>query len=763
MITSLRRHYFGYFFLLGTIMSHVVVAQDFMLSDITFEHNGATLAYPFAGGMSSPQFSEIDLNFDGVMDLFVFDRVGTAVSTYIYDTSFEDNYRFAPEYIPDFPSLNNWAFIRDFNDDGIPDIFTSDNIPTYFGVQVYKGSRSGNRLKFDLINLDQGPVNLLYFENENLDMVQMEVLPSDLPAVVDVDGDGDLDILDYDGSGGFVEFMRNMSIEKGYGKDSLIYKRADKCWGKFFEAGSSDATIVLSNSPDDCYSGVAGDLVEFRHVGSSITAFDFNSTGLYDALIGDVSNDNLNFLKNTGSKESAYMSTIDNDFPSSTTPIDLFTFPAAYIIDINHDGMKDIIAAPNEFLRTENINMNYLYLNEGTPTDNQFVKQSEDFLVRDMIDLSSATKPAVVDYNADGLWDLVIGTYGAFNDESIQFGQLYLYENIGTLTKPRYKLITDDYLNFRQFGEMNFYLTPTFGDLDGDGDSDLLIGNISGKLIYYENIAGAGNPFNFGQPQFNYQDLDIGNHANPAMADVDNDGLMDLIIGEENGNNNPEGTDKCSHYTFFRNIGSIGNPLFDKNLDSENNIACFGKVRLDDPLSDRKGYGSPQILEIDDELLLLSGSKFGEIKLYKNLRANMNDSFELVAEDLGHTNSGDRTHPILWDLNADGLLELIVGNLRGGIQIYDTEMTLQNLVTATEKVESLSFNISPNPAVDVINMTGEFSSQARYQINSMEGKLLDSGILNKSRNISVSQYPSGIYTVQVFDKRKSGIRKFIKF
>ena len=88
--------------------------------------------------MDSPEFTYIDINGDGVPDLFVFDKAGEKASVYINTGGIGDTaYRYAPEYayiLPGEtgtqPGMIGWALMRDYNHDGIPDIFTHlGNLP----------------------------------------------------------------------------------------------------------------------------------------------------------------------------------------------------------------------------------------------------------------------------------------------------------------------------------------------------------------------------------------------------------------------------------------------------------------------------------------------------------------------------------------------------------------------------------------------------------------------------------------------------------
>jgi len=110
--------------------------------------NSITQKYPWAGGIDYGQFSNIDLNFDGVEDLFIFDRTCHKVLTFIQNgaTGVVD-YEYAPEYETLFPEMSNWTLLADYDCDGDKDIFTY----TIGGVRVYKNTGNSTLgLQFEL-------------------------------------------------------------------------------------------------------------------------------------------------------------------------------------------------------------------------------------------------------------------------------------------------------------------------------------------------------------------------------------------------------------------------------------------------------------------------------------------------------------------------------------------------------------------------------------------------------------------------------------
>ena len=155
-----------------------------------------------------------------------------------------------------------------------------------------------------------------------------------------------------------------------------------------------------------------------------------------------------------------------------------------------------------------------------------------------------APAPVLVDLDADGDLDLVLGV----NDGTIRY-----LENTGTAAAAAYTERSGAANPFAAIDE-SFRNSPAFGDLDGDGDLDLVVGEASGGVLnYFENTGTAGEPVfvqrtGAADP---FSGLDVGGNSNPFLIDIDGDGDLDAVVGQSNGS-----------LTFLENTGSTAAPTF---------------------------------------------------------------------------------------------------------------------------------------------------------------------------------------------------------
>ena len=85
-----------------------------------------------------------------------------------------------------------------------------------------------------------------------------------------------------------------------------------------------------------------------RHIGATIAAVDINGDNIKDLALGGVSYRNLNAVYATEVNDTLLMISQDTFYPAYDIPVDIFSFPSSYFIDVNNDGRLDMIAAPTE-------------------------------------------------------------------------------------------------------------------------------------------------------------------------------------------------------------------------------------------------------------------------------------------------------------------------------------------------------------------------------------------------------------------------------
>ena len=738
--------FFSLFFLLFSLVTPSVQAQNQTFERITVPlfQNGVELPFPFAGGLNTPQFSAADLNQDGVEDLVVFDRSGDALLTYLNTgDAGQVSYHYAPEYACFFPKVTDYMMMRDFNQDGAADIFCASLAPGSQEMQVFQGYFENNILKFNSFYFSYpnctycNPLQVWFPDADQPgEWNNLTIATTDIPAVDDIDNDGDLDILTFDPAGGHIWFAQNQSVEQGFGADSLKFRVVDKCWGRFYESGLVACQCDLSTNQSTCESGLLGALEERteRHPGSTLMTYDAEGDGDKEIVLGDVSFDCLNQLSNGGSAASAWMTAQDESFPSNDTPVLLSTFPAAFYLDIDNDGRRDLLVSPNNRNIGEDQKNIWFYRNTAA-TGHQFELQSKTLLVGDMLDLGSTTHPAFADVNADGLTDLVVGTYGFFSPQTTTNARLYLLLNTGTTTNPQFTLSDNDWLELSEFTPDNYDFAPAFGDIDGDGDQDLLVGHNDGGFFCYRNSAGPGISMNLAR-DFNpmWQTMDVvGLVATPTFLDFTGDGLLDIVAGERNGNLN-----------LFTNLGTATNPVYPATPTIQK--LGFVDTRL---FGEAVGFSTPAFIQTPTGPLLIVGSNSGQLEAYQNF--NLTDTFDLVDPMWGNVDEGSRTHPAFADLDHDGILEMVVGNLRGGLSLFKTTLADCSTVAAQQPAApEPSVQISPNPAHDWLRISIQPASAMRWRALNALGQVVTRGETATSPiNISTKDWKSGIYFIEI--------------
>ncbi len=632
----------------------------------TVQHNTQLLGNAWAGGLNNPQFSTIDLDNNGTLDLFVFDRSTNRVLTFINNnTPNQTSYQFAPQYAAYFPAnMRDWAILTDLNHDGLNDLITYG----VASIQYYTASRQpNNALLFSLVT-----TNLRFISNGTPTPIPAN--PVDIPAFVDVNKDGDLDILQFDFIGRYMEYYENQALENtGTPSSNEFFLLADACWGKFSEDSNSN-TITLNDNCTGGYAPPQQDAKLSRHSGSSVLPYDFNNDNQLDLLIGDVSHRNLVQLLNNGTPNSALITQLDLQFPTYNQPVDLYLFPQPFMFDANNDQLLDLVVATNE-KRSQTFNHINWHKNTNTNANPVFEWQTNAFLVDDMIDVGVRSYPAFVDYNADGLLDLFIGNLGTFDTTTQQYSNaaLTLYQNVGSNQQPNFELISTNYSNLANLAQMGLY--PAFADLDNDGDTDLLAGDEAGNLHYFTNIAAPNEPLNLQLQQANFISITNADAAVPCLFDINNDQKPDLMVGEKAG--------KLSYYLNT----TVGNTLSFALQSS-----FWGNVDVR-TLGSPFGYSSPAIGIFNTDTLLFVASESGRVFVYNNLQSA---TFNLLTDSLTNINQGGRGGLALAQA-IDQNYWLAIGSNRGGLAFNTAQ--LNNVgITQSDPNTNISAFVQQNTA-----------------------------------------------------------------
>jgi len=730
------------------LMPFGITAQyDFMFeTDLTVpvSKSGQSQIHAWVGGLNNPQFNEADLNSDDIIDLVIYDRSDGRVLTFLNNgTEGEVDYVYAPEYAANFPSdLESYVRLYDYNCDGAADLFTSFE----FAVKVYNGVylEGTNALGFELAT-----EKLTYGSEENF----IAIASPDYPYFGDINNDDRLDILTFSESvGGFVEWYKNVANNC----DDFIFVLEDECWGNFFEDGIStsvhldyetcgaDKGPVPTNTNNNDW---------VRHPGSTILAVDLTNDGIKEIVVGDINFNDLVMLTNGGTLEDAFIVEQDTTFPKYDTWVDVLSFPVSFAMDVNNDGTKDFLAAPNSPTAADHYECSWMY--EGTADDEglTFSFNTKRFLSEDMIEFGRNAYPAEVDYDGDGLMDLVIGNYGniSFSEGSnTNVASLVLYRNVGTETEPVYEHITNDWLSLSQLNL--FGLHPTFGDLTGDGAIDMICGltgnnnpsgqDYNGSLLFFNNLAEAGEGISFGFPTFLWKGIDVGQVAAPQIVDVNEDGKNDLIIGERNGK-----------VFYYENNGTETEPEFELISD------FWGNVDVKDESG--KGFSRPHLFKNtfgdfgDDNWILMVGSNDGRLLMYyiQDNDIYNADAFstDYAAAHLPDFRQGLELSPFITSYN-----KLLLGNRRGGLMAYNITASFFD---SAPLLSQQNFTIYPNPANDVLFINTDLSIET-LSVLDVSGRLITTQ--NEVNQLDISDLPTGVYFAKITSNGQSITKKFVK-
>ena len=707
--------------LLSIVTNNIVFSQTQFFRDtsINVTENGITLKNAWASGINSAQFHEIDLDLDGVKDLLIFDKSGNKLIPYLNKNG---NFIFAPKYRLAFPKLHDWVILADYNCDGKNDIYTYSS----GGMAIYENTSNAS-LSFNLTT------PLVYSNMGGPIPINIYISAVDIPAVADIDYDGDLDVLTFKITGGFIEYHRNMSIELTGNCDTIAFQLEESCWGNFYE-GLNNYTLNCLNC--QCPPIINNHTSKQKHAGSTLLAIDIDNDQDKDLILGDISFNNLNLLINGGDSSYANMVSVDSIFPANhlnTIEANMDIFPAAYYLDVTNDGVKDLVVTSNSENNSENFESCWLFNNTGTNTNADFNFFKKNLLQDEMIDLGSGCYPVFYDYNNDGLDDIVVGNYGYHQIGGNPKSSLALFKNNGTLDIPSFELLDRDWQNISNINlniNLNIpalNLSPTFGDLDGDTHKDMIIGDANGKLHYFKNTGS--NPANFILSQAEYNNIDVGYFASPQLIDVNRDGLLDIVIGEQSGTIN-----------YCENTGTSNNAIFDTVISN------FGGIDIESNIISA-GFSNPTLFDNNGSYELYVGSYTGETYVFDNIDNNLTGSFDSLR--ILNTNEGGKNKIAINDINNDQKPDLLIGNYSGGLSYFNGDSIV---ISNTFYTNLPQLKIYPNPSSQYLIVSSYMTGNIEI-MNTLGATILIHNKTKKTARIDLRALKKGLYFIKLNNQK----------
>ncbi|MDY0102326.1 MAG: T9SS type A sorting domain-containing protein [Lentimicrobium sp.] len=314
------------------------------------------------------------------------------------------------------------------------------------------------------------------------------------------------------------------------------------------------------------------------------------------------------------------------------------------LVDLNGDSKFDLIFG------TDSGPINY-FENTGTVSVPEWTQNTN--LFGGVIDVGGASNPCFYDYDKDGDLDMFTGS---------NMGHVKYYKNTGTSSGPAWEENSSAFTSLKH----SLYSAVAIGDVNGDGLTDAIVGDLSGKLYYHKNSGLGFTLMN------DLQNIALGGWSAPRLVDFDEDGDLDIVAGNEDGEIN-----------YLENQGTAQAPLW---------VIIPGYFAGIDPGSN----GVPAIvdLDFDGDLDILCGNIWSELSYYENQSGVWVEKPGVFFGVTGHQN----TTPAFADLDGDGDPDLILGQYDGNFNYY--ENLLMSVGTSFQK-NSETLTLYPNPMKDL--------------------------------------------------------------
>ena len=238
---------------------------------------------------------------------------------------------------------------------------------------------------------------------------------------------------------------------------------------------------------------------------------DIDADGDFDAFVGEAFG-NMLFYRNTGTtSHPTFASAITNPFGLSNAGFYIdFSF-----VDIDNDGDLDAFIGNSD-------GNTLFYRNTGTLSNPTYAAVITNPF--GLSDVGSQASPTFVDSDGDGDLDAFVGNLD---------GNTLFFRNTGTVSNPTFAAVMTNPFGLIDVGAQ---ASPAFVDIDGDGDLDAFEGNKDGDTLFFRNIGTANSPVFAAASTNPFGLIDADSNASPTFVDIDGDGDLDAFVGNKDGN-----------------------------------------------------------------------------------------------------------------------------------------------------------------------------------------------------------------------------------
>lgn len=466
-------------------------ALQFEKREVPFQvvdQEGELLQLPFLGGFNVPRPQLVDIDGDGDQDLFVQERADEII--FFERVSSSTGFPFVKRSDAfQEVEVGEWYRFVDLDQDGDQDLLAEYPFSL---IRVFENTGGPTTPVFSIVqdNLLDDTGTPIFANRQNI------------LNVVDIDSDGLLDLFVGQLDGTVFQYEQT---ERGTSVQELTFSLQSERF--------QNISVV----------GPGGKRSEEKHGANTLLFHDVDQDGDQDLFWGDFFEEGLLFFENAGTPQIPIFSNDMVQFPIGD-PLLTSGYNAPTFGDIDGDGIEDLIVGVlgGAFSAFGAATNNLLYFRQDA--NNQFSFVRNRFFTN--IDVGSDGYPVLFDVDGDGDNDLLIGN--SIDPDDSNQGSLHLFENVGSSSEPQ----------FQDRGalalEPAFGITPALGDLNGDGAADMITGSFLGDMTLYIN-ANDGSTFSFSETVTEYLDILSGSSSAPFLADMDADEDLDLLVGQSSG------------------------------------------------------------------------------------------------------------------------------------------------------------------------------------------------------------------------------------